>query len=150
MLSFSNNFLQKYILLAKILFLVSISLFRRISNALNSYFWVSNNKLNVSIQPFWYFVGIGNHSFSLCVTTTTGLLLVGWFIQSPIILTKVACYKRAQSNCIFVTSFYRIVGDLTTTLVQNFIFNSMDLIIQSSFRVIVDHKRLRCNRLSVS
>jgi hypothetical protein len=36
-----------------------------------------------------------------------------------------------------VTLFYRIVGNLTPTLVQNFIFNSIDLLMRISFRVIL-------------
>ena len=63
-------------------------------------------ELNMSIQPSNNFVVIGNQPFSLWVTATTGLLLIGWFIQNPIILAKVACYKRTQSDfilchCIF-------------------------------------------------
>jgi hypothetical protein len=54
---------------------------------------------------------------------------------------------RVTSFC--VTSFYRTVGNLTPTLAQSFIFDSMDLLMQISFRIIVDHKRLCCNRLSV-
>ncbi len=50
---FWQQFLQQYILLAKRHFLVYDSRFRRIVNALNSYFGVPAIKeLNVSIRPF--------------------------------------------------------------------------------------------------
>ena len=50
--------------------------------------------MNVSIHPFDSLMLIGNQPFSLRVKTTTGILLVGWFIQNyPIILTKVARNK---------------------------------------------------------
>jgi hypothetical protein len=51
-------------------------------------------KLNVSIQPSGNFLLIGNQPFSLWVTTTTGLLSVGWLIQNQIMLAKVARYER--------------------------------------------------------
>jgi hypothetical protein len=58
-----QQFLQQYILLAKGHFLVSDSMFRRISNALNSYFGLPAMKeLNVSIRPSDYFVLIGDQS----------------------------------------------------------------------------------------
>ncbi len=57
-------------------------------------------ELNMSIQPSDNFVLIGNQPFSLRVTTTTGLLPAGWFIQNPNIVTKVACYKRTRSDFI--------------------------------------------------
>ena len=47
-----------------------------------------------------------------------------------------------------VTWFCRSVGNLTPTLAQNLIFDLMNLLMQISFRVLVDHKRLWCNRLS--
>jgi hypothetical protein len=98
---FWHQFLQQYILLAKRHFLVSDYMFYRILNALNSYFGLPAMKaLNVSIRPSNNFVLVGNQPYSLWVTTTTGFLLVGWFIQNPIILTKVACCKRTQSDFI--------------------------------------------------
>ena len=49
---FWHQFLQQYILLAKRHFLVSDSMFRRISNELNSYFGLPAMKdLNVSSRP---------------------------------------------------------------------------------------------------
>ena len=48
-----------------------------------------------------------------------------------------------------VTSFYHSVGNLTPTLVHNFTFNSMDLLMRILFRVIFDHKRERYNQISV-
>jgi hypothetical protein len=81
----------------------------------------------------------------LWVTTTTDLLLVGWFIQNPILLTS----GELRVTSFRVNWFYRSIGNLTPTLVQNLIFDSMDLLMQISFLVIVDHKRSRCNRLSV-
>ena len=58
--------------------------------------------LNVSIRPSDNFVLIGNQPYSLCLVShnTTGLLPVGGFIQNPMILTKVARYKRTQSDFI--------------------------------------------------
>ena len=95
------------------------------------------------------FVRIGDQPFSLCITTTTGLLFVGWFIQSPNILTKVACYKRTQSDIILCHFILPSAGILTSTLVQNSIFYSVGLLMRISFRVMIDHKWKRCNRLSV-
>ena len=68
---------------------------------------------------------------------------IQWFWQRSLVTSelKVTSFR--------VTWFCRSVGNLTPTLVQNFIFNPMDLLMRISFRVIFDHKRLRCNRLSV-
>ena len=59
-------------------------------------------ELNVSIRPFDNFVPIDNQPYSLFFVShnTTGLLPAGWFIQNPILLTKVARYKRTQSDFI--------------------------------------------------
>jgi hypothetical protein len=94
---------------------------------------------------------ISNQPYSLCHVSnnTTGLLPVGWFIQNPMILTKVARYKRTQSDFISCHLMWPSVGNLTPTFVQNLIFDSMNLLMQISFRVIVDQKRLCCNRLPV-
>jgi hypothetical protein len=87
--------LQQYIILAKRIVLVSDSMLRLISNALNSYFGLRTIKeLNVYIRPSDNFVLIGNQPFFLWVTATTCLLRVGWFIQNLVILTKVARYER--------------------------------------------------------
>jgi hypothetical protein len=98
-------------------------------------------ELNVSIRPFDNFVLIGNQPFSLWVTTMTGLLSDGWFIQNPIVLRKVACYKRTYNDFISCHFINRSVGNLTPTLVRNCIVNSMDLLMRISFRFIFDHKR---------
>jgi hypothetical protein len=55
-------------------------------------------ELNVSIRLSDKFVLIGNQPFPLWVTTTTGLLPVGLFIQNLIIFTKVAPYERPYSD----------------------------------------------------
>ena len=55
---------------------------------------------NVFIRPVDNFVLLGKQPFSLWVTTTTCLLHAGWFIQNPIILTKVASFERTQSDFI--------------------------------------------------
>jgi hypothetical protein len=66
MLFVSNSFSSNNILLAKRLFLVSYSMFCRISNALNSYFGLPAMKeLHVPTQPVDNFVLIGNQPFSL-------------------------------------------------------------------------------------
>jgi hypothetical protein len=111
-------------------------------NALNSFLGLSAiEELNVCIQPSDIFVLIGNQHFSLWVTSSTELLHVGWFIQNPILWQRslVASALRVTSFC--VTSFYQSVGNLTPTLVQNFIFNSMDLLMRISFQDIFDHRR---------
>ena len=92
--------------------------------------------LNVSIRLFDNFVLIGNQPFSLWVTTMTALLPVGWFIQNPVILRKVACCKRTHSDFISCHFISRRVGNFTPTLVQNFIVNSMDLLMRISFQFI--------------
>jgi hypothetical protein len=68
---------------------------------------------------------------------------IQWFWQRSLVTSelKVTSFR--------VTWVCRSVGNLTPTLVQNLIFDSMNLLMQISFRVIVDHKRLCCNRLSV-
>ena len=57
---------------------------------------------NVSIRPFDNFAPINNQPYSLLLVShnTTGLLPAGWFIQIPILLTKVARYKQTQSDFI--------------------------------------------------
>jgi hypothetical protein len=123
----------------------------RISNALNSYFGLPAMKeLNVSIRPSNNFVMIGNQPVSLRVTTTTGLLPVFWFVQNQILLKRSLVVSELRVTSFRVALFYRSVGNLTPSLVQNCIVNSMDLLMRISFRVIVDLKRLRCNRISVS
>ena len=108
---FQQHVLQQRFWLAKTNFLVSDSMFCRIWNAFNSFSGLlALKELNVSIRPFRNYVLISNQPFSLWVTATTGVLPVGWLIQNPIILTKVACYKRTQSDfilchCIFPKSW---------------------------------------------
>jgi hypothetical protein len=65
-------------------------------------------ELNVSIQPSYNLMLIGNQPFSLWVTTTTGLLLIGRFIHNPIILTKVAGYKRTKGDFIVTLHFTEV------------------------------------------
>ena len=55
----------------------------------------------MSIQLSDNFVLIGSQPFSLWVTVTTGLLHVSCDIQNSIILAKVVCYTRTQSDFIF-------------------------------------------------
>ena len=126
-------------------------MFRRIWNALNSYFGLPTMKeLNVSIQPLSLFVLINNrHLFSVWFTATTGLFPVDWFIQNPVLLRKVARYKRTQSDIILCHFILPSAGNLTSTLVQNSICYSVGLLMRISFRVMIDHKWKRCNRLSV-
>jgi hypothetical protein len=59
---FWQQFFQQYILLAKLNILVSNFMFRRISNALNSYFGLPTMKeFNVSIRPSDNFLLLGNN-----------------------------------------------------------------------------------------
>jgi len=57
-------------------------------------------------------------------------LRIQFFWQRSLVTSKV------KVTSFFVTSFYRSICNLTPFLVQNLIFNSMDLLMRISFRII--------------
>ncbi len=135
MLSFSSNFFQQYILLAKTLFLVSDSMFRRISNALKSYFGLPAMSWMCLFNLLIFLCELVTNLFS-CVSQlrrVSCLLFDSSKVQLFWQRSLVTSVLRVTAFC--VTSFYRIVGDLTPTLVQNFIFNSMNLPCESHFEL---------------
>ena len=125
-------------------------MFCRISNAFNSYFGLPAVKeLNVYIQPSDNVVLFGNQPFP-CLSKprrVSSMLVdssrVQFFWQRSLVTSEL----RVTSFC--VTSFYRSVGNLTSTLVQILILNSINLLVRISFQVILYNKRYRCNRFSV-
>ncbi len=119
MLFFSNKFLQQYILLAKRISLVSDSMFRRISNALNSYFGLSALSLMCLFDLLIFLCELVTRLFP-CVSQPrrvscllVDLSKVQLFCQKSLVTSEL----RLSALC--VTQFYRIVGDLTPTLAQN-------------------------------
>jgi len=119
MLSFSNNFLQQYIHLAKRLFLVSDSMIRRISNALNSYFgllaihWMCLFDLLIVLCEFV------TKLFSCLSKSRRVSCLLFDLSRVQLFWQRSRVTRELKVTAFCVTSFYRIFGDLNPTLVQN-------------------------------
>jgi len=134
-----NNFLQQYILLVEKTVLVSDSMFRCISKALNYYFglptmsWMRLFDLMIFLCELVtnFFPCVSQLRRVSCVLVDSSRVQLFW--QSSLVTSEL----RLTTFC--VTPCYRIVGDLTPILVHNFIFNSMDLPCESH-RVISEHK----------
>jgi len=105
-------------------------------------FWVTNNEeLYVPIQPVDNVVLIGNQPFSLWVTATKGHLSLGWFIQNPFLLTKVARCKRTQSDFILCHFILPKCWWFNSKFGSEFGFQLNGFAMRISFWLIFDHKR---------